>query len=55
MKLWRFNESVGLTDFNIEVIEEVQYLVTTEDILIKKCFGQNKIIKELFKECGRSI
>lgn len=56
MKLWRFNESVGLTDFNIQVIEEIEHISTPEDILIKRCFGQNEIIKELvWKECLKEV
>jgi hypothetical protein len=35
MNLWKFNDSVGLTDFHIEVIEEIEYLSKPEDILIK--------------------
>lgn len=56
MNLWKFNESVGLTDFHIEVIEEIEYLSTPEDVLIKRCFGQNNKIKELvWKECLKNV
>ncbi|MDQ0232589.1 class I SAM-dependent methyltransferase [Metabacillus malikii] len=45
-----------LTDFNIEVIEEVEYLSTPEDVLIKKCFGQNEALKAVaWKECLKDI
>jgi SAM-dependent methyltransferase len=43
---WEINKS-DLTDFNIEVIEEIEYLSKPEDVLIKKCFGQNKVLKEV--------
>jgi SAM-dependent methyltransferase len=56
MNLWKFNESIGLKDFHIEVIEEVEYLSTPEDVLVKRCFGQNKTIRELvWKECLKNV
>lgn len=54
--IWKFNESVGLSDFHIEVIEEVEYLSTPEDVLIKRCFGQKEIIKEMvWKKCLKNV
>ena len=56
MNLWGFKDSVGLKDFQIQVIEETEYLKTPEDILIKRCFGQNEIIKELvWHECLEDV
>lgn len=56
MNLWKFKESVGLTDFNVQVIEEIEYLSSPEDVLIKRCFGQNEIIKELvWRECLKDV
>lgn len=56
MNLWRFKDSVGLTDYQIQVVEETEYLKAPEDILIKRCFGQNEIIKELvWRECLKDV
>jgi len=45
-----------LTDFHIEVIEEVEYLSTPEDVLIKKCYGQSQKLKEVaWRECLRDV
>ena len=56
MNLWSFKDSVGLKDFQIQVIEEAEYLKTPEDILIKRCFGQNEVIKELvWRECLKDV
>ncbi|QYR21979.1 class I SAM-dependent methyltransferase [Paenibacillus sp. sptzw28] len=42
----------GLSDIDIQVIEETEYLSTPEDVLIKKCFGQTKSLKEfVWREC----
>jgi SAM-dependent methyltransferase len=41
-----------LTDTDIQVIEEVEYLISPEDVLLKKCFGQSKKLKDyVWKEC----
>jgi SAM-dependent methyltransferase len=46
----------GLTDIDIELIEEYEYLSAPEDILIKKCFGQNRKLKEVvWKECFSDV
>jgi SAM-dependent methyltransferase len=56
MNMWRFKDSNGLIDFRIQVIEEIEYLLAPEDILIKRCFGQNEIIKELvWKACLKDV
>lgn len=48
----KLKQSVGLTNFSIRVIEEVEYLSTPEDVLIKKCFGQNEKLKAyVWSEC----
>lgn len=36
----------------IQIIEETEYLSTPEDVLLKKCFGQNEKLKEfVWREC----
>lgn len=46
----------GLTDINVELIEEFEYLSTPEDVLIKKCFGQNrKLRKIVWQECLQDV
>lgn len=53
---YNFKGSKGLTDFNIEVIEEEEYFSTPEDVLIKKCFGQNEALKEVaWRECLKDV
>ncbi|GIN72803.1 hypothetical protein J14TS2_32780 [Bacillus sp. J14TS2] len=50
---YKMNE---LTDLDIEVIEEVEYLSTPEDILIKKCFGQSQTLKNVaWQKCLKDV
>lgn len=37
----------GLTDGELKIIEEVEYLLRPEDVLIKKCFGQKESLKKV--------
>ncbi|BFT72847.1 class I SAM-dependent methyltransferase [Paenibacillus sp. P36] len=46
----------GLTDIHVELLEEIEYLATPEDVLIKKCFGQNHKLKEIvWQECLQDV
>lgn len=46
----------GLKDIDIQKVEEIEYLATPEDVLLKKCFGQNKKVKEFARQnCLRGI
>lgn len=52
----RFKKSIGLTDFKLEVIEEIEYMETPEDILIKKCYGQKDSVKTfVWKHCLEDV
>ena len=52
---YEFHKS-ELSDFKIEVIEEIEYLSTPEDVLIKKCFGQNQRVKEVtWRNCLKNV
>lgn len=45
-----------LTKIDIRIIGETEYLSTPEDVLIKKCFGQNERLKEIvWRECLRDV
>lgn len=51
-----FRQSVSLKVVNIQVIEEVEYLSTPEDVLIKKCFGQNEKLKKfVWSQCLKGV
>lgn len=40
----------------IQMIEESEYLATPEDVLMKKCFGQNRKLKEfVWQNCLRGV
>ncbi|MCY9697490.1 hypothetical protein [Paenibacillus alginolyticus] len=46
----------GLTDIKVELLEEIEYLSTPEDVLIKKCFGQNQKLREIvWQECLQDV
>ncbi|MFK7693741.1 class I SAM-dependent methyltransferase [Paenibacillus sp. HJGM_3] len=46
----------GLDEINIEFIEETEYLLTPEDVLRKKCFGQSKKLKEyVWSTCLKGV
>ncbi|MDU0203973.1 class I SAM-dependent methyltransferase [Paenibacillus sp. PFR10] len=46
----------GLTDINVELLEEIEYLSTPEDVLIKKCFGQSKKLRDIvWQECLQDV
>jgi hypothetical protein len=46
----------GLERVGLEIIEEVEYLSTPEDVLIKKCFGQKESLKRLvWQECLKDV
>ncbi|MDQ0888917.1 SAM-dependent methyltransferase [Paenibacillus sp. V4I9] len=46
----------GLNDIKVELLEEIEYLSTPEDVLLKKCFGQNKKLREIvWKECLQDV
>lgn len=45
-----------LEKVEIQIIEEVEYLSSPEDVLIKKCFGQNDRLKEVvWRECLNDV
>ncbi|MDP5272875.1 class I SAM-dependent methyltransferase [Chengkuizengella axinellae] len=53
---YNLKNSDGLSDFKIEVIEEVEYLFTPDDVLIKKCFGQNDSVKRyVWQQCLKGV
>ncbi|MFS1513777.1 class I SAM-dependent methyltransferase [Chengkuizengella sp. SCS-71B] len=53
---YNLNESYGLTNFEIKVVEEVEYLSRPEDVLIKKCFGQNDKLKQyVWQQCLKDV
>ena len=53
---YKFEESKGLSNFRIQVIEEIEYLSTPDDLLNKKCFGQTKAVKEIvWDKCFKDV
>jgi SAM-dependent methyltransferase len=40
------HQNQGLFEIDVQGIEEIEYLSTPEDVLIKKCFGQSKSVKK---------
>lgn len=46
----------GLLDCELKMIEEVEYLVRPEDVLIKKCFGQKESLKKVvWQKCLHQV
>ncbi|MDQ0899945.1 hypothetical protein [Paenibacillus sp. V4I7] len=40
----------------VEQLEEIEYLSTPEDVLIKKCFGQSQKLREVvWQECLQDV
>lgn len=53
---YQFQRTAGLTDFQVQLVEEVEYLTRPEDVLIKKCFGQRKEVREyVWSACLRGV
>jgi SAM-dependent methyltransferase len=46
----------GLEKVELQIFEEVEYLSSPEDVLIKKCFGQSEELKEIvWRECLKDV
>ncbi len=46
----------GLTEVRSELLEETEYLASAEDVLIKKCFGQNERLHDaVWEACLRDV
>jgi SAM-dependent methyltransferase len=53
---YQFQRTAGLSDFQVQLVEEVEYLTRPEDVLIKKCFGQRKEVREyVWSTCLRGV
>jgi ubiquinone/menaquinone biosynthesis C-methylase UbiE len=45
-----------LSNLEIQIIEETEYLLRPEDVLIKKCFGQNAALKkDVWEKCLKEV
>jgi SAM-dependent methyltransferase len=46
----------GLEKVELQIIEEVEYLSTPEDVLIRKCFGQKESLKRIvWQRCLKDV
>ncbi|MGC6585128.1 class I SAM-dependent methyltransferase [Paenibacillus sp. Dod16] len=46
----------NLERIELRIFEEVEYLLTPEDVLIKKCFGQKESLKKIvWQECLKDV
>lgn len=46
----------GLEEVELRIFEEVEYLSSPEDVLIKKCFGQNERLKKIvWRKCLNDV
>jgi SAM-dependent methyltransferase len=52
----KLNQSVGLSQMGIRVLEEVEFLAAPEDVLIKKCFGQSEKLQDfVWSQCLKGV